>query len=151
MPHNVDELTKIREIFGELTAKTTVEAARDEKSRLHNYFEWDNSIAGEKYREQQARTLIGCVIERPDLAQPERRVFLVAKLPDADTPQYYPTEIVLQNVDLWNDAMRRLKSHIDGAMAEFQHLTAHAPQAKKNDLKRAISKAAQLSEAVSSL
>ena len=43
---------------GKLTPKELVEAARDIDSPLHNEFEWDDSIAAEKYREQQAMYII---------------------------------------------------------------------------------------------
>ena len=41
-----------------LTAQNLVEASREEDAPLHNEFEWNDSIAAEKYREDQARYLI---------------------------------------------------------------------------------------------
>lgn len=41
-----------------LTPETVVDAARDPSSTLHDQFQWDDSIAGEAYRLQQARALI---------------------------------------------------------------------------------------------
>ena len=41
-----------------LTAKSLVDASRDEKAPLHNEFEWNDSIAAEKYREEQAANII---------------------------------------------------------------------------------------------
>ena len=43
---------------GKITPEALVEAARDAESPLHEYFEWDNDTAAEKYRLMQARTLI---------------------------------------------------------------------------------------------
>jgi hypothetical protein len=40
------------------TPEGVVEAARAETSPLHGFFEWDDNIAGEKYRLGQARDLI---------------------------------------------------------------------------------------------
>ena len=43
---------------GKLTPKKLVEAARDVNSPLHDEFEWDDTIAAERYREQQAMYII---------------------------------------------------------------------------------------------
>jgi hypothetical protein len=54
----VRALEKIEKSAGILTANAVVEAAQDERHVLHSYFEWDNSVAGLKYRLDQARGLI---------------------------------------------------------------------------------------------
>ena len=51
-------LAKIEKKEGILTPAKVVEKARSEKSIIHNYFEWEDSIAGEKYRIHQARQLM---------------------------------------------------------------------------------------------
>lgn len=43
---------------GRLTAKAVVEDARNEDSPLHAEFEWNDAKAAEKFRLEQARTLI---------------------------------------------------------------------------------------------
>lgn len=49
------------EMNGRITPKGVVKAARLKTSALHEYFEWDDSVAAELHREQQARELIGWV------------------------------------------------------------------------------------------
>lgn len=46
---------------GRLIPADVVDAARDPASPLHAHFEWDDSAAAEKYRLDQARTLIRSV------------------------------------------------------------------------------------------
>lgn len=41
-----------------LTPETVVNVARDENNIMHNIFEWDDTVAGEKYRKIQATQLI---------------------------------------------------------------------------------------------
>ena len=43
---------------GKLTAKELVKVSRPKNAPLHNEFEWNNSIAAEKYREVQAGYII---------------------------------------------------------------------------------------------
>lgn len=54
----VRELEWIKDNFGAITPDIVVEVASNKASPLHNYFEWDNRIASEKWRLQQARVLI---------------------------------------------------------------------------------------------
>lgn len=57
---------------GELTPKSVVEAARDPGNALHPHFEWDDSIAAEKFRHDQARDLIRCIsVESEGNTEPE--------------------------------------------------------------------------------
>lgn len=51
---------KVADEIGEksITPQEVLEKARDENSELHKCFEWDNDIAAEKYRLEQARKII---------------------------------------------------------------------------------------------
>lgn len=49
------------EIVGRFAPNDVVEAARDEDSPLHAFFEWDDSLAAEAHRVEQARRLIRSV------------------------------------------------------------------------------------------
>lgn len=55
----LDELAEQNE--GEIVAEQVVEAAQAESSPLHRYFEWDDSIAGHKYRLYESRRIIGSI------------------------------------------------------------------------------------------
>jgi len=46
---------------GKITPQQVLDAARDEDSPLHPFFEWDDDEAAEKWRLMQARTLIKSV------------------------------------------------------------------------------------------
>ena len=41
-----------------LTAETLLEKAKDDNSSLHDFFEWDDTVAAEKWRLVQARNVI---------------------------------------------------------------------------------------------
>lgn len=65
------EVEKLEKKYGEVTAKNFVEAARPEDSVLHKLLEWDDTKAAEKWRIQQAGTIICCLnIVREDLSEP---------------------------------------------------------------------------------
>ena len=53
-----EELERIREKHGILSARVIVEESMDEKAILHRCFQWDDTKAAALYRESQARDLI---------------------------------------------------------------------------------------------
>lgn len=63
---------------GRLTPEAVLKAARNPKSPLHLCFEWDDTIAAEKYRQHQARNLVNHVRvqvlneETGELSKPQR-------------------------------------------------------------------------------
>jgi hypothetical protein len=54
-------LEGVRSEFGTLTPRTVVDAARPVNSPLHSRFEWDDAVAGEAWRREQASALIRSV------------------------------------------------------------------------------------------
>lgn len=54
----IGQICKRLDDEGRLSAKELVNEGRDESSPLHDLFEWDDTIAAEKYREVQAGKII---------------------------------------------------------------------------------------------
>lgn len=52
------ECEKIVEEKGNITSADMVNAARADDSPIHSLFEWNDTIAGEKWRQQQAKTIL---------------------------------------------------------------------------------------------
>lgn len=55
---------QVLERQGRIRPKDVVDAARDPTSPLHAHFDWQDSVAGEKWRLEQARELIRWVVVR---------------------------------------------------------------------------------------
>lgn len=53
-----DELKQLVDDYGCITPEAVVKAAENPNSPLHGLFEWDDAIAGHKYRVEQAREVI---------------------------------------------------------------------------------------------
>ena len=98
----------------EITSENVVELARNENSVIHNEFEWDDAIAGDKWRNQQARVLINNLVievEQPEIKEPVQ-VRVLYTTPDRH--DYKPIEFFVKDVDehqkLLNQAKRELES-----------------------------------------
>lgn len=68
------ELERLMREKGSLTAAEVLAAAESPDSPLHPYFEWDDTEAARKYREEQARQLVRAVVVRVD--DIEERAFI---------------------------------------------------------------------------
>lgn len=102
-----EELEKV----GKLTAEELVNVSRPEDAPLHSEFEWDDAIAGENWRKQQARCLINSlVVIAPETNQEVRKFFNIV----SSDRKYESLETVMQSVDkrdaLLRDAMRELSA-----------------------------------------
>lgn len=62
-----------------LTAKALVDVNRPEDAPLHNEFEWDDNVAAEAYREQQARHIINCLEIVHEEREPVRAYFSIER------------------------------------------------------------------------
>lgn len=73
-----DQLQSIHDKHGRLTPALVLDEARDPQSPLHSRFEWDDTVAGEKWRQHQAHELIVSVrvtYSMPDGEKRELRQF----------------------------------------------------------------------------
>ncbi|MBO5831573.1 MAG: hypothetical protein J6R01_08210 [Alistipes sp.] len=97
-----------------LTAKTLLEASRPEDAPLHNEFEWNDSIAAEKYREDQARYIIRmlCVASEEEDTPPVRAFFTVSP------------ELPYENIQRIVSNPEKRTSLLEMAFAEFKAFEA---------------------------
>jgi hypothetical protein len=83
-----DVVQDLRAKFGNLDIeKRIVDAARPSRSPLHRGFEWDDSVAAETYREEQARLMgrsFRIVVDGPDIRARKVKIFHHLKL-DGDS------------------------------------------------------------------
>lgn len=72
----IDELRRIEQEHGVLRPGDVVEAARPATSPLHSQFEWDDGVAAERYRNDQARSLIRVCVEYVGPTKRRQQVFV---------------------------------------------------------------------------
>lgn len=62
------ELMKIEQKYGAIKPGDVVREAEQKGSSLHDYFTWDDKVAGQKYREDEARQIIRSIrIIKPEI------------------------------------------------------------------------------------
>jgi hypothetical protein len=95
------QLTEIRDAHGgELKPEYVLDAARDPSHPLHSRFEWDDSVAAEKFRLEQAHTLIQkakVAYQAPGEDGPPRLTRAFVAMRAAEGHVYDPVEEVAQD------------------------------------------------------
>lgn len=54
----IQEMERIEALYGSLTPQNILDASRPQNALFHTLFQWDDTIAAEHYRLQQARTIL---------------------------------------------------------------------------------------------
>lgn len=106
-----------------VTPRQILEKARDESAELHRCFEWDDSVAAEKYRISQAQDILRfLIIQRKDEKKNEgtpMRVFYNLE----PSGGYKPTEIIFQNPDEYEKLLKRAMSEFEAFRAKYKALS----------------------------
>ena len=109
------ELMAKLESEGRLTAKELVNESRPEDAPLHGYFEWDDAVAAELYRERQGRNIIEAIVEVKEPAEErgEPQYVKVFYATEQGGGNYYHIETIVQEEDkaekLFQMALRELR------------------------------------------
>ncbi len=122
------ELERIRGKCGELTTKNVVSESRPENAVFHENFEWDDPVAAELFREQQARKIVHSVVVVPEDAKPNSpkpQAFISVVIAEEDTVRhvYQPAEVVADNPEWREQHISVLKSRLRSQRRELAAFT----------------------------
>ena len=128
------ELEKIKQKGGgDLTADAVVRAAKSKRNPLHDEFEWDDAVAGHKFRCIRARTMIASVqvrySEAPDVPTRQYNV-VVAESHEAEKPPkkvYRSTSDILQDPELRAQLLADAFGQLRSFQTRFRGLQELAP------------------------
>jgi len=106
---------------GHLKPAAVVEAARAPRHVLHKHFEWKDSVAAERYREQQARQIIRSVriVNDDDETKPQAAYLSIS---DKGGVSYRPLEAVINSVDLQLQVLKQAERDLDAFERRYRDL-----------------------------
>lgn len=90
---------------------TVLNAARDRKNYLHQFFEWNNTVAADKYRKDQARELIAC-IDIIDTADKKRAPAFISLITRTGR-EYHTVKEVLSSSSLAALMLKQLEAEME--------------------------------------
>lgn len=117
-PQVAGEMLERLEAENNLTAKSLVDANRDEDAPLHNEFEWDDSVAAEAYRETQARHIINCIEIVREEAEPVRAFFSIYR----EKPQYQHIDTILVEKESRDALLQKALAELNAIRRKYSTL-----------------------------
>ena len=139
------ELQRIHEKDGTLQPQAVVDAARPEDAPLHPAFEWDDFVAGEQYRNIQARSMIKTVqIESGEDSEPRDPVYVRVGRQDSF---YEPIKKVVNAPDLFEAAFSQVCSQLNAAQHAMQTLQRIAKREQRQEADRYVRAGALIAQA----
>ena len=91
-----EELQRIYEERGKCDAADVVDESRPEEATLHPCFEWNDPVAAELYRQQQARNLVGCIVT---VGEPQKNQRVEVRAFAHVEGTYTPMTVVVNDAD----------------------------------------------------
>lgn len=108
----------------EITPQNVLNLARNENSVIHNDFEWNDTVAGERYRLIQARKMIQnfVIVQQDSEAEPVRALQI-----STTVNEYKPVEIILRNEDEYQSLLKRALAELEAFERRYKTLTELEP------------------------
>lgn len=126
---------EVRKLLAEhdgITPELLLDTAKRKTSPLHSLFDWDDSVAAEKWRTHQARKLARAIHVVPeDVERAEPRPILVRT-----EKVYRAVETVVARDDWYIQAMRQLQIKVEQAEQAVRQLRDAAEQNHPDDVER---------------
>lgn len=119
VPLYQQELERITKKYNGLTAEIVVNEAKNKNSPLNQFFDWDDDVAGEKWRLWQARYLITTVrvnVEWSGEVKNIRKYLNVRVSNDNDDEvqrAYLPTSVVLTTKEYRDQMLKKAVNEIE--------------------------------------
>lgn len=117
-------LQSIRDQRNELNDEIVVQEASDPDHPLHHRFEWDDTVAGHKYRLVQAQEMLR-VTFKPSPEAHEIRAFWPIRGEGART-DYVPTEEVVQDPVSRQIMLRQMNREWESFKRRYEHMEEFA-------------------------
>ena len=115
---------KIEEKDGEVTKESFLEFSRPTKSPTHSLFEWDDSVAAEKYRLGQSKSIIGHLrVTYIDSNGEDAKVNAYVKVtPKGEHPTYQNIHIALQDEEKREVVLERIREELNRFIERNKHI-----------------------------
>jgi hypothetical protein len=114
-PQKIGEaLAKIRKrTKGRCNSKSVLDAARDQSNYLNRFFDWEDSVAGEKWRQEQARQLVSSIDIVETHKGKERALPAFVSINQRGGHSYHPIGEVLGSAELQIIALRQAEADFE--------------------------------------
>lgn len=105
---------EIDDIGDKFTCQQIVDKARDSSTELHKCFEWNDSVAAEKYRLKQAQQVVAhlVIVRNNDNNEPEKTNIRMIVNDGQGNNTYTPIRLVVRKQDEYERLLERAKEEL---------------------------------------
>ena len=114
-----EELQRIYAEHGKVEPEDVVEESKPYDAPLHNCFEWNNDVAADKYRIEQARNIIRSI--RVEVTTETGHDVEIRAFESVRT-EYHPIQVIRQNADMMEELRASARSAMIAFKTKFQTL-----------------------------
>lgn len=116
-----EEILEICDDVGSASPRAILEKARDESTELYKCFTWDDGVAAEKWRTQEARLVVRqLVIKEVEVPKDRPEVRLLYKTDNESG--YKPTHIIVKQEDEYKALLKRAYAELRAFKAKYSML-----------------------------
>ena len=127
------EFERIEKEHGEITSELVLKDAEPENSPMHGLFEWDDAVAGHKYRLQQATQIIISLakeVEEDPKPKPVRAYYNVS---NERKGSFVNVKTAFENPDTRDIILKRALRELESFKEKYQNLSELAGVFKQID------------------
>lgn len=120
-----EHLENLRIARGGLTPHLVLEDARPDTALLHDAIDWDDAVAGPKWRLEQAGQILRVIVAKADDASAEApftRAFVVVSPDDSEHQVYTSNFVAMADETLRRQVLARALNELDAFQRKYQDL-----------------------------
>ena len=115
---------EIMSIGEEASPSDILDKARDESTELHKCFDWDDSVAAEKWRIFQARKIVGLLVISKNDENGSKIPSPIRVFHKTDSG-YKPISLIVKNQDEYEKLVYRCGEELRAIKNKYSHLTEY--------------------------
>lgn len=105
-----------------ITPASIVDYARSEDTELHKCFQWDDSIAAENWRKQQARIIVSSLVVTVEKTTAGSQKYRLIQHDDS-TKEYKPVVFTVRNMDEYGRLLAQAKRELRSFKERYKSIT----------------------------
>jgi len=122
------EFEKIEKKYGKVTSELLLQNAEPIESPLHELFEWDDAVAGRKYRLSQATNIIINLAVEVEKEQKPKKIRAYYNVSDTEKKgRFINAETAFSNPDTKEIILKRAYREMQSFVQKYENLTEFAP------------------------
>lgn len=112
---------EIASIGEKATPYQILDKARDQSTELHKCFEWDDSVAAEKYRLHQARQVVCRLVIKETIKENKPPIRFMFQTKNGDG--YQPTKIIYRDPDKYQELLQSVLRELQAIRNKHSNLS----------------------------